>query len=347
MIMPRPRIAFALFMFVCFAFLSGCASKQAQWEQLLEQGRQRTASDLQRLQQHLEAGHIRNATLLRMYARHIKKNSPQMAEIADTLALDASAEGPLYQGLARRLEDVSQDIQTAPSRGEQAVLQAAGELESIRMAAAPENFDAALSDPVNVLADMSGGELGRVESMAKEASLRANNAKDFGTGSQLIGNPNYGQWRQRSDGTSFWEFYGMYSMFSNIIGAVSYGDWARYRNYSYYHDWGRDYYRSPQQRRQENTVFKRAKEKFSRQGKSFDSPYAKKRGTTANSSSRFASRVRQVSNLPGKFSSSYPSSRSGNKRAAGASQRSSGSFFSNYNSRGRSSVSRSFGGGGK
>jgi hypothetical protein len=134
----------------------------------------------------------------------------------------------------------------------------------------------------------------------------------------------------------------MYAMFSNLFNRpVYYGDWSRRRDYSYYHDRARNYYRSPKQRRAENTTFERAKQKFSRQGKSFDSPYAKSR---AKDSSRFG----KVTKTPSKFSSSSRfKSKSYASNNSGSSKRSSGSFFSSYNSRGAGSSSRSFGSRGK
>lgn len=36
-------------------------------------------------------------------------------------------------------------------------------------------------------------------------------------GYQYVGNEQYGQWKQRDDGTSFWEFYGKYAMFQNVV----------------------------------------------------------------------------------------------------------------------------------
>ena len=61
----------------------------------------------------------------------------------------------------------------------------------------------------------------------------------------MIGNPAYGRW-VNNDGISFWEFYGMYSMFNNIFGTrhVYFNDWDRHRPYSYYQDVGVDRYGS-------------------------------------------------------------------------------------------------------
>ena len=65
-----------------------------------------------------------------------------------------------------------------------------------------------LTDPINTLADMSDGKLGRVEAMSKEAEMQANGTEESGPGSQLVGNPHYGQWQNNSSGQSVWAWYG-------------------------------------------------------------------------------------------------------------------------------------------
>jgi hypothetical protein len=54
--------------------------------------------------------------------------------------------------------------------------------------------------------------------------------------SNYVGNPQYGQWKQR-DGGSFWEFYGKYAMLSSMFHMFSYP--ARY---SYWNDYRSNYY---------------------------------------------------------------------------------------------------------
>jgi hypothetical protein len=38
--------------------------------------------------------------------------------------------------------------------------------------------------------------------------------------SQYVGNQKYGNWKQNSDGTSFWEFYGKYALISSMFGLM-------------------------------------------------------------------------------------------------------------------------------
>lgn len=61
--------------------------------------------------------------------------------------------------------------------------------------------------------------------------------------SNYVGNPQYGQWQQGSNGTSFWEFYGQYALLSSLFNMAAFP--ARR---SYYDDYrgsrqaGRPYY---------------------------------------------------------------------------------------------------------
>lgn len=61
---------------------------------------------------------------------------------------------------------------------------------------------------------------------------------------QYVGNEKYGQWRQGSNGTSFWEFYGQYAFMRSLLGfgysPIYYGGWNDYRRN--YYPYGRTYY---------------------------------------------------------------------------------------------------------
>jgi hypothetical protein len=54
-------------------------------------------------------------------------------------------------------------------------------------------------------------------------------------GYQYVGNQRYGQWRNDSNGNSFWEFYGKFAFFSYMFGGLTRpvyrGDWNNYRQY--------------------------------------------------------------------------------------------------------------------
>ncbi len=278
---------------------------------------QLTEAQIQRLEKQLDRGQIRNANLIRSYADLVTQSDPQLAPLLTQLKLDATTDGMLFQGLKSRYRDAVEQPALFPDK--QARLD---ELNNLYKAADPLNFNDLLSDSLNVIADMSKGSLPRVSAEPLAQSLASNDAKDYGTGSQFVGNPNYGSWQTGSNGTSFWAWYGMYSMFSNIMAPrVYYNDWARHRDYSFYSDHGRDAYRSPKQRSADSQFENKAKKSFSKTG-SYSSPYAKKRsggksltGNTARSQSHQPKTKTFRSNNTGK--SKYASRSSHSKRSSG------------------------------
>jgi hypothetical protein len=249
--------------------LAGCG------DPLKEQISQQTPITEQRITKlgdALEQGKVRNASLIVQYANKLRKSKPELTALIDEFERDAGKQGRMYLALHDRLNTVKN--QPSMFANSQAIFD---ELINIYQAADPILFSDALSDPLNVLADMSGGALPRVNSLSKTQSLKANNAQDFGTGEQLIGNPSYGQWSTGSNGMSFWAWYGMYSMMGDVFGSrrVNYNDWGRNRNYSYYNDYGRTRYSSPDQLRKQSQVDTRTRKSFERKGQRYSSPYSK------------------------------------------------------------------------
>ncbi len=208
---------------------------------------------------------------------------PSYANLINEFRKDATPQGPMYLALVDRLKTVKN--QPNMFANSQAIYD---ELLNIYQAADPVLFSDALSDPLNVLADMSEGQLPRVNSLSKSQSIKANNAQDFGTGEQLIGNPSYGHWNTGSNGMSFWAWYGMYSMMGDVFGSrrTNYNDWGRSRNYSYYNDYGRTRYSSPTQLRNQNQLDTRTKKSFQSRGQKYTSAYSKNRTGASSLSSQ-------------------------------------------------------------
>lgn len=160
--------------------LTGCGDdrpdKIAKYQQLTEQ---RLAS----LGTMLDDGQLRNANLLKQYSTLLKQQKPDLAPLLDELAKDSGPKGPMYTSLKRRLEESKNAANFAD------LDQQLAEAENLYQAADPSLFNDMLSDPVNVVADMSEGKLARVNAISREAAALANGAEDFGPGSQLVGNP--------------------------------------------------------------------------------------------------------------------------------------------------------------
>jgi hypothetical protein len=264
----------------------------------------------------LNNGQVRNASLINQYADKVMVNKANLAPLINEFRKDASTDGPMYKALLDRINTAK--TQPKMFESSQALY---NELLNIYQAADPILYSDALSDPLNVLADMSDGQLPRINSLSKSQSQQANNAQDFGTGEQLIGNPSYGNWQTGSNGMSFWAWYGMYSMMGDMFGRrTSYNDWGRQRNYSYYNDYGRTRYSSPNQLKKQTSLDTRTKKSFSRRGQNFTSPYSKNRTgssslsgqskTAQTSSNRFRSNNVKKSNYASKSKSSQSSKNS-------------------------------------
>jgi len=248
--------------------LGGCSSGDAQLEgELLT-----TERRLSELTDALNKGSLSNAVYIKRYASILRKNEPKFAPLLSELEKEATIANPLYKSLQVRFDAVRDSTENFDSWVEKVE-----ELKLIQTASNVAAFNDALSDTVNVIADLSQGELARVNAVSKDTELTINKSKDYGAGSQYIGNPHYGNWSHGSGG-SFWAWYGQYHFFSSMFGGRRhyYNDWSSGRGYSYYSDIGRNSYTSRSQRASQSDVQQRAKKQFGAK-RNFKSPYSKAR----------------------------------------------------------------------
>lgn len=251
---------------------------------------------IENLGTNLDSNSIRNAIILKQYAQLLSEQKPELSPLLTELSKDSSRNGPMYRSLTNRLStlkskpDVLGDIEAQLF-----------ESETLVEASDPNLYNDALSDPINVIADMSDGKFARVNAISQAQSQQANAADDNGAGSQLVGNPGYGQWQTNSSGTSFWQWYGMYAMFSALSPRpVAYNSWSSGRDYSYYNDVGRNRYTSPQQKTAQDNLAQRTKKQFANKG-GFNSPYAKSK-TGASSMSSASKKAQSAPSFAGKSS---------------------------------------------
>jgi hypothetical protein len=101
-----------------------------------------------------------------------------------------------------------------------------------------------------------------------------------------VGNARYGRWRDDGRGSSFWEFYGKYALFSHLVGG-----WYRpiyrhdYNGYSRYRKRNHIYYGTNSQYGTSGRVAKNAKPSF------FNRRAAKTKVASSSFNKRVASRV--------------------------------------------------------
>lgn len=313
---------FVLISVIGLLLLSGCSDpldgKIAQQIPVTEQR-------IDQLGDALESNQVRNAKLIKQYANTVERQKPELLPLINEFRKDSGKQGPMYQALLDRINTVKNQPTMFSSKA--AIYD---ELINIYQAADPTLYSDALSDPLNVLADMSEGVLPRINSLSKSQSMQVNNAQDFGTGEQLIGNPSYGQWTSGSNGMSFWAWYGMYSMMGDLFGSrrAYYNDWGRSRNYSYYNDYGRTRYSSPSQLKKQNQLDTRTKKSFQRKGQKFTSAYSKNK----TGSSGLSNQSRSAQSSANKFKSNYANKTSSKSSYASKSAYGKTSSFRNSSS---------------
>ncbi|MGO2167894.1 MAG: CHAD domain-containing protein [Pseudoalteromonas sp.] len=279
-------------LFCLISLLMGCQSREEQLKQTIQQSIGKAEVELNNLGKALDNGSIRNAGILKEYVRIIKTEQPELSQVASVLGRDATRNGALYSGLTERLRDIKSTYTTPPYD------ETLRNIDLLRDAAKPTLFGDALTDPINMLADMSNGSLARVGAISQQAEGERE-------GNQLVGNPNYGHWETNSNGISFWQWYGMYRIFGDVSSRVEYGRWSRNRKYSYYNDYGRARYTSPKRMKAQSALATKTSQSYRRQGRQFTSPYSTKKSG--------ASGLSRSSYTPPKSRSSY-SKRSGSVR---------------------------------
>lgn len=287
----------ALMTGICITLI-GCSSGESKVEDQLDVVEQ----NLTGIRNALKSDGLSNAIMIREYASLVKTQRPELYPLLVELEKDATPQGPLFKALESRYNGLKNGSDYYESWTEKL-----DEATRLNAASKRDAYNDALSDTVNVIADLSEGKLARVNAMSAAAEQTLNKSKDYGKGSQYIGNPHYGHWSHGSGG-SFWAWYGQYAFFSSMFGSnrYYYNNWASNRGYSYYHDVGRNHYTSRSQRTSQRDVDNRAKKQFGSQGK-YKSPYAKSRGGSTGLSS--SSRGLQNS----AFKSQYGSSRKTSK----------------------------------
>ncbi|WP_199609271.1 CHAD domain-containing protein [Flocculibacter collagenilyticus] len=289
-------------LFCLLSLLLGCDSKEERTQQTIKLLHEEATLEVNALGNALDKKQIHNAKLLTEYGKTLSQQNPQLSEIAKVITQDATKQGPLYQNLLSRLSDLKTPSPEMPS--EEVIRQ----IELVKSAAKISVFADALTDPINVLADLSNGTLPRVGAISEAAETAANSATDIGN--QLVGNPNYGEWQTSSSGISFWQWYAMYRIFDDIFDRIEYGRWSKRRKYSYYNDYGRSRYTSYKQYKHQNKIENRTRQSYKSQGKQFTSPYAKTK-TGASGLSR-------SSHTPPAVRSSYSKASNYSKSSSGS-----------------------------
>ncbi len=244
-----------------------------------------------------------NSIILKEYAQWIAANRPEFSGIANALVSESSADGQLFSSLKNRLEKAKN---TEAFSSWQLQYQ---ELQALSVALNPAEFNRALMDPINVLADLSQGKLPRISSGASlgepDAHTDTGDASKPAVAKDLVGNANYGSWAQDASGNTFWEWYGKYALFSQAMNGARFlfQDWAGGRGSNYYRDRGRDIFTSPDARQRQEQVIDQKRQQSHQSGQPFRSPFKSEYSKKTSSSYDQSSNQAASGNKP--FASEY------------------------------------------
>ncbi|HED34242.1 MAG TPA: hypothetical protein ENJ08_08535 [Gammaproteobacteria bacterium] len=303
------------FMVILLLLLSGCGNR---FEEELTNEKKRAKNSLSYLKDQIDRKQLSNVLLINKYADFIASKKPTYKDVALLLKKEATSEGKAYQGLVKRLNEIN--LQPTSEAMAEANL---NEIQLIAIAAEETEFNNSLADVVNTLASFSDGELAVV-------NVPASNRTAAKKTNALVGNPSYGSWQRGSDGRSFWEWYGMYSMFSNVMGGnrYYYDSWSSRPHYSYYNQYGRNRWGSSYDVNRNYDLSRSSPSKYNKPSSATRTRYATSSTRSSrygSSSSRSASGSSKSSNKSSSRSSTYGSRSSS---AYGSSSRSSSSSSS-------------------
>lgn len=352
---PLRPLSWLLLLLSTLWLLQGCSNQYSE-ETLARADHLNTR--LTTLGKKLDTGQLTHALLVKNYADKLQQTQPDLAPITQALAKDATTAGALYQGLTQRLQQLNRSPQN-----KEAFIGVMEEVHSLEAATDPAIFNDALLDLVNTLADLSAGELPRINIPQRSETEEIKG--ESVPGSYLVGNPNYGSWSQGGSGGGFWTFYGQYRMLSDLMGVlggsrygrggIEYNDWNSRSHHSYHRDYGRDLYGSASDRtrtRSANRAMEREGLKVAKPKRKYGSAAGQKRRSTYTTRrSDFKQRAsRKYGASGGPRHADSRSRRSSNLASNRTTSRSSNRASSLFGSSARSSSrsSRGFGGfGGK
>lgn len=282
-------------------FLSGCGNR---YEEELRDTHKDVQGNIDYLQSQLDIRQLTNALLIDKYATLLVEQKPDFTDVATLLKQDATSQGNAFTSLTKRLAAVD----LMPTDEESASF-SRQELELINTAADVVEFNNSLADVVNTLASLSDGQLPVINvPVSQKADAQSTNA--------LVGNPSYGHWQQDNGGRSLWAWYGMYSMFNNVMGRSYYYDsWSSRPHYSHYGSYGRNRWGTNSDVAKNNNLSKRYPSRYNQPSTASKKRYASTSRRSSSYGSRSATGGKPASSRKSSYgsssrSSSFSSSRS-------------------------------------
>lgn len=231
--------------------LSGCSDPNVP---IIERETKIIENQIAGLKSALNNNTVPNAVILKTYIEKTKISHPEYNDVLAALMRQTNAQSSGVAKLEDRLNTIHVNLSNGVMTSEDAVL----ELANLMLASRSDIFNDSLVDEINTVAALSGGLLLPIDQPAGEQPT---------PGAHLVGNPNYGEWRSSALG-SFWQWYGMYSMFNNVFGRPAYDRWYYDRPWSYGYDVYNNRYGSSRWKYNENQTMSRNYERIRSYGRS-------------------------------------------------------------------------------
>lgn len=195
-------------------------------------------SQITDLKSSLDERTLVNAAILESYIVKTKASNPEYESILTALSRQYTSKNSGVAKLEERLAAAHKDLGSGVLTSGEAL----AELENLKLASDKDTFNDSLVDEINTVAALSNGAL---------KPLNQPEGKELKAGANLVGNPTYGRWRQ-GGGSSFWVWYGQYSMFRSVFGRPRYSSWYYNRPWSYGYDVYNNNYGSRRWKQSEN-----------------------------------------------------------------------------------------------
>mgnify|MGYP000512727662 FL=1 len=241
--------------------LVSCASKNQIYKDILLNEQAKVESDYEELQSHIKKGHLRRANLIQSLARQAKQKFPDWSQTLSKLEAEGGPRSSILLALRERMESTRNKIAYATD-SEELAEELHKEIWAIGQGLRRDYYDLMLEDVVQVLLAML------------EPDFDGSRLDDLQAVNRLVGNPHYGEWREREKNDWYWYWHEYLDAFEQLWDIHRrYQDWALHRPQSSYHDHGRAFYTSSSDLIQQDLIEASTRQLFSSTGQTFQGPY--------------------------------------------------------------------------
>ena len=153
------------------AIVVGCSSGEERYRSGLESELTRIVRNHTELGEHINRGSVKNAQMIVRYADEVIRIRPELKELINVLRIESTTGATIYRALSGRIRDAKSRLSGAIEQQE--LLAVGTEVGALAEATRLDEYNRVLSDPLNVLADLSQGSLPRINALPSSIFSRA------------------------------------------------------------------------------------------------------------------------------------------------------------------------------